>query len=292
MQFPGKAIAHLLESEIKKAVAQLHRKKHSVKLSVILVGQSPEQMSYVKMKQITANKLGIGYKIIQVKTTPPFEQFARLIKKTAANPEVNGIVIQQPLPAQIRTESVYDFVPLSKEIEGHRHKTIYIPPIGQAVLTTLKWIYYPQKAKLSVLFDSNKDQGFFKKIFHHKKIILIGRGITGGQPIGKTLSAYKINYLSLNSTADHPEEYIKDADIIISAVGKNVVLANQIKPGVILINVGLRYENNKLVGDYNEKEIKNICSFYTTTPGGVGPIDVLYLYKNLIEATKNQYSIK
>jgi len=291
MQFPGKAIAQLLETEIKKAVAQLHRKKHSVKLSVILVGQSPYQMSYVKMKQITARRLGIGYKIIQVKSTPPFEQFARLIKETAADPDVNGVVIQQPLPAQLRTESIYDFVPLSKEIEGHRHKTTYIPPIGQAVLTTLKWIYHPQKTNSSVLFDPDKDQDFFKKIFHHKKIILIGRGITGGQPIGKTLTAYKINYLSLNSSAEHPEEYIKDADIIISAVGKNVVLANQIKPGVILINVGLRYENKKLVGDYDEKEIKNISSFYTSTPGGVGPIDVLYLYKNLIEAAKIQYKI-
>jgi len=260
MQFPGKAIAQLLETEIKKAVAQLHRKKHSVKLSVILVGQSPQQMSYVKMKQITARRLGIGYKIIQVKSTPPFEQFARLIKETAADPDVNGVVIQQPLPAQLRTESIYDFVPLSKEIEGHRHKTTYIPPIGQAVLTTLKWIYHPQKTNSSVLFDPDKDQDFFKKIFHHKKIILIGRGITGGQPIGKTLTAYKINYLSLNSSAEHPEEYIKDADIIISAVGKNVVLANQIKPGVILINVGLRYENKKLVGDSDEKDIKESSS--------------------------------
>ncbi len=76
--------------------------------------------------------------------------------------------------------------------------------------------------------------------------------------------------------------------MIITAVGKKVLTPQMLKKGVILINVGLRRENNKLKGDYDEKEIKDIASFYTPTPGGVGPIDVVYLFKNLVDAAKLQ----
>ena len=74
----------------------------------------------------------------------------------------------------------------------------------------------------------------------------------------------------------------------MTAVGKKILTPDVLKPEVILINVGLRRENNKLKGDYDEKEIKEIASFYSSTPGGIGPVDVLYLYKNLIEAAKLQ----
>ena len=119
-------------------------------------------------------------------------------------------------------------------------------------------------------------------------MVLIGRGITGGTPIGKTLTVARINYINVNSITPDPHSYYKEADVIISAVGKKIINPDMLKPNVALINVGLRKENGNLKGDYEEKEIKKIASFYTKTPGGVGPIDVLYLYKNLIDAAKLQ----
>ncbi len=81
---------------------------------------------------------------------------------------------------------------------------------------------------------------------------------------------------------------IEEADIIITAVGKKVLAADMLKNGVILANVGLRHERGKLKGDYDEKEIKSVASYYTPTPKGIGPIDVLYLFKNLIDAAEFQ----
>ena len=112
--------------------------------------------------------------------------------------------------------------------------------------------------------------------------------ITGGKPIGKSLTEARINFINVNSQTPDPQSYYKEADIIITAVGKKILLPETLKPGVALINVGLRREKGKFKGDYEEKEIKNIAGFYTSTPGGAGPIDVLYLFKNLIEAAKQQ----
>jgi methylenetetrahydrofolate dehydrogenase (NADP+)/methenyltetrahydrofolate cyclohydrolase len=134
----------------------------------------------------------------------------------------------------------------------------------------------------------NRDRRFFKKAFRNKKIVLMGRGITGGKPIGKTLTDAKINYIGINSKTPDATTYLKEADVIVTAVGKKVILPEMLKPGVVLINVGLRRENGRLRGDYDEAEIKKIASFYTPTPGGIGPIDVMYLYKNLIESYKLQ----
>ena len=94
--------------------------------------------------------------------------------------------------------------------------------------------------------------------------------------------------MNINSQTPQPEEYYREADVIVPAVGKKILTPDMLKPGVILINVGVRKEEGKLKGDYDEKEVEPIAGSYTATPGGVGPLDVLYLYKNLVDAAKMQ----
>lgn len=287
MIIDGKKIAKFIEKQVKKEVLKL-KKKTKTLLSVFLVGNSDDQISFVKIKSKTAKKLGIEYKLIHLKSTPNFISFAKKIKSEANDKTVKGIIIQQPLPAQLSTDSIYDYIPSIKEIEGHQNKSIFYPPIGLAVLTIIKYIFSGKKIDNRLIVDLKKDKNFFKKFLKNKKIILVGRGITGGKPIGKVLQEAKINYISLNSKTQNPKEYFQSADIIITAVGKKIIEPSILKPGVILINVGLRKENGRLKGDYDEKEIKEIASYYTPTPGGIGPIDVAYLYKNLVDAAKLQ----
>lgn len=286
MQIPGKKIATGLEKLLKKEVKRLKKQKKSLTLSVILVGKANEQLSFVKIKAKTARRLGIRFELLHLKTVPSFEEFMHKIKEKSLDAETSGIVIQQPLPAQLTTESLYEYIPTAKEIEGHKHKTFYLPPIGLAVLTVLKFIYGNNKIDEDLFVNMKKDTAFFRKTFRNKKIVLVGRGMTGGKPIGMTLNAAKINYISISSQTPQPESYYKEADVIITAVGKKIITPEMLKPGVTLINVGLRKERGKLKGDYDEKEIKNIASFYTPTPGGTGPIDVIYLYRNLIDSLK------
>lgn len=285
MKINGKKIAQILLTYEKKILKGIGKKPT---LAVILVGESYEQLSFVKIKQEIAKKLGIKFIFHHFKKPPFFETFMHQIKEITNNPKINGLVIQQPLPSQLNTLSLYDYINPKKEIEGFSEKSPFLPPIGQAVLTVIKFIYLKSEKAEKLMINSEKDLKFFKKILKNKKIVLVGTGLTGGTPIGKTLNFFKINYLVINSKTTEPERYLKEADIIITTVGKKVIKPNFLKPGVILINVGLRREKNRLKGDFEESEIKKIASFYTPTPGGVGPIDVAYLYKNLIDGLKKQ----
>ncbi len=292
MKVPCEEIAGLLKKNLIKRVKQLKKKKYTPKLVTFLVGDSSEQVSYVSQKQKMAKSLGIAFEFKHIKETPSFGSFARLLKETSNNPEVTGMIIQQPLPSRLYTETLYNFIDPVKEIEGHHPKTAYFPPIGLAVLVVLKYIFHGQKVNDRLLIDPQSDFLLFKQGLKHKRVVLVGRGPTGGQPIGKVLNHFRIGFINVNSKTPEPQQYYKEADVIITAAGKKVLGADMVKEGAILINVGLRKERGKLKGDYEEKEIKKASSWYTSTPKGVGPIDVLYLYENLIEAAEIQAHIR
>ena len=286
MVINGKKIASVLEKEIKKSVKRL--KKYRPKLVVFLIGQSEEQLSFVRIKKNLAKKLGIKFEFVHYRNVPLFEPFVRKLKTMADKNETTGIIIQQPLPSALATETIYQYIPPKKEIEGHHPKSPFLPPIGLAVLTVLKSIFLGGQINPKIIIDPKKDINFFHRKLKNKKVVIVGQGLTGGLPIGKTFNYFKINYIGINSKTENKESFYQQADIIITAVGKKVITAENLKPGVILINVGLRKEKGKLKSDYDEKEIKKIASFYTQTPGGIGPIDVSYLYKNLVDAIKMQ----
>ena len=288
MIIPCENIASVIRRSLAARVKKLKKRGIKPKIATIFVGSSKEQLSFISAKRKIGEKLGIKFELIHFKESPRFDKFIRTIKSVSDDDTNKGVIIQQPLPPRLYTETLYEFISLKKEIEAHKNKTTYIAPIGLAVLTALKYIYYQKRLSDKLIIDENKDISFFKSALKHKKIILIGRGQTGGAPIGKTLSLFKINYININSQTPNPESYLKETDIIITAVGKKVLDPSMLKKGVILINVGLRREKGRLKGDYDEKEIKNIASYYTTTPKGIGPIDVLYLYKNLLDASEKK----
>lgn len=288
MKIACKSIAEDLETNLKERVQEMKKKGKHPCIMDILIGDSREQLSFVTIKEKTAKKLGIGFKLVHIERTPIFEKFANMLKTYSNDPKVTGIIIQQPLPSQLQTDSLYRYIPTEKEIEGHKQKSPFFPPLGLAVLSVLKTVYMQPEDMKSSIFDMAADGAAMRKLLKHKRIVLIGRGITGGQPIGKTLSHLKINYLSVNSKTHEPEQYYREADIIITASGKKVISKLNISPGVILVNVGLRHENEKLVGDYDERDVAGTASAYTCTPGGVGPLEVLYLFNNLLLATEMQ----
>lgn len=289
MKIPCIQITRALRQALSKRVTKLKKKKITPKLVTFLVGDSSDQLSYVTIKQKVAKALGIKFEFIHLKETPPFETFANLLREKAYDPQTTGVIIQQPLPSKLFTETLYNFIPRVKELEGHHPKSPFLPPLGLAVLTVLKHAYQPKISLKNLFIEEKQDFSFFKNALKHKRVVLVGRGLTGGQPIGKTLSYFRINYLNTNSQTDNPRQYFDEADVIITAAGKKVITSDMLKSGVILVNVGLRKEGRKLKGDYDEADVKSVASYYTETPNGVGPIDVLYLFKNLIDATELQH---
>jgi methylenetetrahydrofolate dehydrogenase (NADP+)/methenyltetrahydrofolate cyclohydrolase len=287
MKIDGKEISENILNFLKIEVAKLKKKPH---LAVFLIDPTPENDSFVKAKMLAVKRIGGDFTLVTFPKTPDFMTFALKLKEIAFDSNITGIVIQKPLPSSLNTESLFDYIPLAKEIEGHKRKTIFSPPLGLAILTVLKAILKPgsKEAVKDMIVDEKKDLNFFKRILKRKKVVLIGRGETGGKIISKFFNELKINFINTHSKTPEAGLFFKDADILISAVGKKIVLPEHVKPGAILINVGIHKEDDKWKGDYDEKEIKDIAGFYTPTPGGLGPLDVSYLMWNLVQTTKKQ----
>lgn len=195
-----------------------------------------------------------------------------------------------------------------KDIDAFRKDSSFPMPIVCAVLTILENVYEKGVARLEGFPTARTEvvaericegalaggkvgtgprQTTFNSWLKKKSIVIIGKGATGGRPIIKTFRKMGIEPNVIDSKTKNPEDIKKNADIIISAVGKlDVVKKEEIKKGVILLSIGLHKEKDgKLHGDYEEEEIKDIAGFYTPTPGGVGPVNVACLLENLIKAS-------
>lgn len=286
MKIPCDKIAISLKKDLASRVKKLKKQKITPRLVTFLIGESSQQQSFVAIKKKVAKELGVAFEFIHIKKEPPFMEFASIVRERSHDPATTGVIIQQPLPARLQTDTVYNFVPAEKEIEGHRSKSPHLPPLGLAVLSALKYVFNGKKSAKDYIVDPKTDLSFFKQALKSKRVVMAGHGLTGGVPIGKTFNVLKINYINTNSHTFNPDQYYKDADVIITAVGKKILSRSNVKPGAILINVGLRREKGRLKGDYDENDIKKIAGFYTVTPGGTGPLDVLYLYKNLVDASE------
>lgn len=288
MKVPCVDIAHYIKEDLSKQVVQLKKKNINPKLVALLVGNAPEQLARVKAQQKAAKEIGIEFELVHIEKPPAFLQFANLLRDKSHDAATHGVIIESPLPTSLQSDTIYNFVPLTKELEGHRKKTQYLPPIGLTVLTILKYIFQNTQISAKLYPDPAKDPSFFKQCLKQKKVVLVGRGANTGAEIAKVLSNFRINFINVNSQTYEPEQYYKDADIIVTSVGKRVLRATDLKPGAVLINVGTPDDTKESTGDYDENEMKNVAGFYTPIHKGTGPIDILYLFKNLIDAAKLQ----
>jgi len=268
MKIDGKVVAERILEKLKKSLSKsgLHPT-----LAVILVGENPASISYIKQKQKAADFIGAKIIIKNLPENTTTENLLKIIGETNKNRQVHGLIVQLPLPTHLDPEKILTYIATEKDVDGFTPSSPFTPPVAIAVLKILDEI---RKTPYPFSLTSSR-------------FLVIGRGMTAGRPIAKTLKklGYKTS-IAHNKTRDK-RLMIKNADIIISCVGKaNIVKAEMLKPGAIVIGVGIhRTAEGKLAGDFNEEEIAKVVSFYTPTPGGIGPINVACLMENLVKAT-------
>lgn len=267
MKIDGKEIAQKILQELKIKVKKLQEKNIIPHLVIVLVGDDPASLAYINQKKLKAEQIGVKTTIYRLPPSSANSVF-QLLNDLNHLTTVNGIIVQRPVPQDIDIERLDKAIDPIKDVDGFHFKSKFQPPISLVVFTILENINVSPVGK---------------------NVVVLGKGETGGQPIIKTLRKMGINPTVIDSKTKNPEILIKNADIIISAVGKpNIVKPNMIKKGVVLISIGLhKGTDKKLHGDYEEPEIKNIASFYTPTPGGVGPINVAMLLRNLLISCEN-----
>ncbi len=284
MKLDGYKIADKLYSNLKTRVEKLKKQNIIPHLVVFLVGENPASIAYVKQKQKNGKKIGAKVTVLRYGTSVTTEELKKNVKLLNDDPFVHGILIQRPLPKHIDVDKLVILTDPQKDIDGFHPDSPYTLPLPLAVIKILEEIYFQTNPQSSIRNPQ------FIPWLQNQNIVLLGKGPTGGGPIIEYLKTLDVTPHLIDSRTEEPEKLIKQADIVISAIGrKNIVKPETLKKNVVLISVGInRDENNKLHGDYDEEKIKDIASYYTPTPGGVGPVNVATLWDNLLTATEKQ----
>lgn len=304
MKIDGKALADNILNRLSADVTSLKNTGITPTMAVILVGDDPGSLVYIRQKQKAAERIGAHVIFDHQPNTITADTLKRLVDKYNADPSVHGLIIQRPVPSTLGdVTAIINSIRPQKDVDGFVPDSPFDVPVAAAVGELLK-SYTRQTSGI-------KNDGQFDSWLKKQKVIVIGRGSTAGKPIAEyfnrlfatsadvaTKSTDFATYpkerrdnehcttsVISSKTAD-PEQIMKSGDIIISCVGKErVVQGDAIKPGAILIGVGLwRGADGKLKGDYDESEIASIAAAYTPTPGGVGPVNVACLMQNLVKA--------
>jgi methylenetetrahydrofolate dehydrogenase (NADP+)/methenyltetrahydrofolate cyclohydrolase len=271
MLIDGRAIAKKILDRLEEEIRNQKLKGINPTFAVILIGEDPASQAYVNRKQKSASQIGIVCQVHKLPSDTKENKILELIGKLNSDKDVHGVIIQRPLPPQISAQKVGERVNPQKDIDGFHPQTKFIPPIAEAVNEILKSVNVDPK---------------------NKKVVVIGRGETAGLPIANILIQKGAIATVVHSKTRNIPFFTKKADIVISCVGKpNIVTTEMINNNTVLIGVGLHRESDgKLHGDYNEEKIARVVKYYTPTPGGIGPVNVACLLKNVIIATQNQYS--
>lgn len=279
MKIDGKAIAAHIFHDLQKQIDTLKQKNIIPHLAIILVGDNPASVSYVKRKKAKAEELRCSATIYHLQEETTENETLELINNLNDDPNVHGIIVQRPLPHSFNLERINQAVLPEKDIDAFHPDTPFEMPLAKAALLLLEYVYKQEKTTKT-----------FTKWLQAKRIAVIGKGETGGGPIITLLKKYGVTPTIIDSKTHHPKDITKASDVIFSAVGKsNILTQDMLKNGVILISVGQHKQNDgKFHGDYEEQDVEHIASWYSPTPGGVGPVNVASLLQNLIEAVKKQ----
>lgn len=251
-------------------------------LAVIQVGENPATASYIKQKEKKAKEIGALVSVYNFPENVIQEKLQESIVFLQKQTNIHGLILQLPVPPQINYEELIMNIHPDKDVDGFRPNSPFAIPIASAVLKLLEIPMIKEAQELS------SDMSFQEWLLS-KKIVVMGKGKTGGQPIIDVLKKQGALVQVIDSNTTHVSDITQEADIIIAAVGKpNILTKEMIKKDVILLGVGMSMNTDgKFVGDYNEENIKDKASWYTPVPGGVGPVNVACLMDNLVIASEN-----
>lgn len=275
MKVSGKEVADAISKKLQTEVVAL---KVRPTLAIILAGDDPSSRIYVKNKIKRAKDVGIEIKLSEFSNSQ-FGECLKTIQKLNSDKNIHGIIVQYPVYKNWDFDNLILKIDPKKDVDGFGKKSPFEGATALAVWEMLTAFAYLER------FSEAKE--FLKE----KKIVLLGKGRTAGGPIGKLLEdkGLKVSYVVIDTK--NPTPIIKSGDIIISATGaKNIINKNNLKRGSYVISVGVGKEiiegKSKIYGDIKEDEVSKIAKLYCPTIGGIGPLTIVSLLKNVVESAK------
>lgn len=273
MKVSGKNVA---EAILKKLEKEIKTKKLQPKLAIILAGNDPSSRIYVNNKLKIAKRIGIKAELFEFSNTER-EKCLKTIKKLNADPQTHGIIVQHPIFKGWDFDEFIFGVSPQKDVDGFKDDSYFQGATALAV-----W-------EMLTAFALTEGFKKVKKFLKDKKIVLIGKGKAAGGPTLKLLSEKGFEVSVVDKDTKNPKPIIKTGDIVISATGvKNIVNKSNLKKGAYVVAVGVGKEKvdgkMKIFGDINEEEVSKIAKLYCPTIGGIGPLTIVSLLKNVVES--------
>ncbi|HQA56347.1 MAG TPA: bifunctional methylenetetrahydrofolate dehydrogenase/methenyltetrahydrofolate cyclohydrolase FolD [Acetivibrio sp.] len=272
----GKELATKIKGELKLEVEELKRKNINPGLAVIIVGNDPASRVYVNAKKKACEEIGIQSFEYALDENISEEKLIDLIHKLNKDDKVNGILVQLPLPKHINEDRVIFAIDINKDVDAFHPVNV-----GRLMIGDPQFLPCTPAGIMELIKESGID-------VEGKECVVVGRSNIVGKPMAMLLLSKNGTVTVCHSKTKDIEEVCKRADILVVAVGRpEMVKGSYIKPGAVVIDVGVnRLENKKLVGDVEFESAKTIASTITPVPGGVGPMTIAMLMKNTVKAAK------
>ncbi len=272
----GKDLANKMRAELKEKVNEFIKEKNVVPhLVVILVGDNPASVSYVTGKQKGCEQTNMKSTLIKLPVEVTETELIEVVEKLNNDADVHGILVQLPLPAHINESKIINTISVAKDVDGFSPVNV-----GKMMLNEECFLPCTPAGIIKLIKETNID-------ISGKHAVVIGRSNIVGKPVSQLLLKENATVTICHSKTKDLKSITRQADILVAAIGKaKFVTADMIKPGAVVIDVGVNRVNDKLCGDVDFEGALEVASHITPVPGGVGPMTITMLLENTLEACK------
>lgn len=273
----GREIARQKKSYITEEVEKLKKEGIIPGLTVILVGNNPASRTYVTNKEKTCKDLGMHSELIELPEDVSEQELLEKVIELNENPNIHGILVQLPLPHHINEVKVIETISPEKDVDGFH-------PVNIGRMMTGQDAFLP-----CTPYGVMEMLDFINVDISGKHVVIVGRSNIVGKPAGQLFLSKNATVTYCHSKTTDLKEFTRQADILVAAVGKvDLITKDHVKEGAIVIDVGMnRNSEGKLCGDVDFDAVKEVASYITPVPGGVGPMTITMLMFNTLKAAKS-----
>lgn len=272
----GKAISAELRGAIAQRVARLREKSVTPGLAVILVGADPASQIYVRNKSVGCDQVGIHSVTINLPETTTQDELEKLIARLNADDTIHGILVQLPLPKHLDEAAALAVIAPEKDVDG-----FHLLNAGRMMNGQPGVVACTPKGAMEMIRRTGIDLG-------GKEAVVVGRSNIVGKPMAMLLLQANCTVTICHSHTVNLAQHTRNADILVAAVGKpGFITKSMVKPGAVVIDVGINRVNGKVVGDVMP-DVADVAGYITPVPGGVGKMTIVELLENTVEAAEKQ----
>lgn len=272
----GKEVSAKVRAEIKEQVEKLKAEKGITPgLAVVIVGDDPASRIYVNNKKKACAEVGMYSEEYALPASTTQEELLALVHKLNEKEDIHGILVQLPLPKHLDDKLVIEAISPDKDVDA-----FHVQNVGKIMVGDYRFLPCTPAGIMELIASCGVD-------LTGKECVVIGRSNIVGKPMAMLLLHSNATVTICHSKTQNLKEHTKKADVLVAAVGKaNFVTGDMVKPGAIVIDVGMNRLNGKLCGDVNFAEVEPKASYITPVPGGVGPMTITMLLKNTLTAAQ------